>query len=92
MEFLLLGYDGSDPETPKRRAELRPAHLDVIGKMKEDGKVIYGSPIFNDDGQMIGSAIIVKVESRDEIDKWLENEPFVTGKVWEKIEIKRLRS
>jgi len=36
---------------------------------------------------MNGSIYIVDFLSRKELDKWLKVEPYVTGKVWEKIDI-----
>ena len=36
---------------------------------------------------MIGSTMIVDFESRDELDRYLETEPYVTGKVWENIDV-----
>jgi len=36
---------------------------------------------------MIGSTMIVDFESRKELDQYLESEPYVTGKVWQKIDI-----
>ena len=38
---------------------------------------------------MIGGVLVVDFNSREEIDTWLETEPYVTQKVWEKIEVKR---
>ena len=37
---------------------------------------------------MTGSMIVGEFESRQALDqKWLDKEPYVLGKVWEKIEI-----
>ena len=44
--------------------------------------------LLDDDGKMIGSVMIFDVDSREELDALLENEPYVTGNVWQDIEIK----
>ena len=38
-------------------------------------------------GLMIGSICIVELPSRREVDAWLAAEPYVTGKVWETVEV-----
>jgi hypothetical protein len=41
---------------------------------------------------MIGSMIMCEFGSRAELEKqWLESEPYVLGKVWERIDIQRAR-
>ena len=34
---------------------------------------------------MIGSASVVEVENRAELDAWLVSDPYVTGNVWQTI-------
>lgn len=41
---------------------------------------------------MIGSAVIVDFPSRAELDDWLKNDPYVTGGVWQKIEVRPFRA
>ena len=40
---------------------------------------------------MKGSALIMDFESRKELDDYIANEPYVTEKVWEKIELEPYR-
>ncbi len=44
-----------------------------------------GGAILDDDGRMIGSATIVEFPDRAAVDAWLARDPYVTGKVWQKI-------
>lgn len=46
-----------------------------------------GVALLNEDGQMIGSVMILNYPSRKELDDWLRIEPYVINNVWEKIEI-----
>ena len=40
MEFLILAYDGTDPEAKARRLRVREAHLSGVREMKEAGTFI----------------------------------------------------
>jgi|AGTN01.2.fsa_nt_gi Uncharacterized protein conserved in bacteria len=88
MQFLVLGYDGTDKQALERRMAAREAHIAGCDELHKSGKMLYGAAILDDDGKMIGSAIICDFEDRKELDGWLNEEAYVTGKVWEKIEIK----
>ena len=87
MQFLILGYDGTDEDAQKRRAAVREEHIKQGDKLRDAGKLLYGVAMLNDSGKMCGSMLVGDFDSRDELDKWLEEEPYVTGKVWERIEV-----
>lgn len=91
MQFLLVAYDGTDPGAPDRRMKSRPEHLEKIAVVKKAGQFLCGGAILNDEGNMIGSMILYEAENRLELDKMLENEPYIYNKVWEKIEIRPFR-
>jgi uncharacterized protein YciI len=88
MQFLVTAYDGTDSGAQDRRLAARPAHIALGDKYRDEKKHLYAAAILNDDGQMIGSAMVVEFSNRAELDNWLAEEPYVVGKVWEKIEIK----
>jgi hypothetical protein len=87
MQFLVIGYDGTDDKATERRMAVREAHLAGVTKMKEEGKAVYGVAILNDREQMIGSVLVVDMPTRADVDAWLKTEPYVTGGVWKKIEV-----
>jgi uncharacterized protein YciI len=87
MQFLLLGYDAKDADAPARRQAARPGHLEKVKELKANGNAIMGAALLDDDGNMIGSSMILEFPSRVEMDDWLENEPYIKGKVWDRIEI-----
>ncbi len=90
MQFLLLGYDGTDEGAPARRLAVRDVHLKGVKEKLEQGIFLYGSTLLDDDGEMIGSMIICDYPSREAIqEQWLQNEPYVVGEVWKRIEIIR---
>lgn len=87
MQFLVIGYDGTDEKAPERRMAVREAHLAGVTKMKEEGKAIFGVAILNEREQMIGSSLVVDFPTRADVDAWLKSEPYVVGDVWRKIEV-----
>ena len=91
MQFLILAHDGKDKKSLERRMAGREAHLKGIERMKTEGKVLYAAAILDDREKMIGSVMICNFESRNELDAWLKVEPYVTGKVWEKIEVSTVK-
>lgn len=88
MNFLVMGYDGSDPDALSRRMAARPAHIEMGTRMAASGGQLLGIALLNEEQErMIGSAILCDFPSRSELDAWLAEEPYVLGKVWERIEI-----
>ena len=91
MQFLITAYDGTDSDALDRRMAARPAHIDAVASLKENGQIIAGGAILNDDDQMIGSTLYVDFESREELDSWLNNDPYTTGNVWQDISVQPIR-
>lgn len=60
-------------------------------KLVAEGKMRYGTAILGENGNMIGSMLILEYDSRAELDKWLEIEPYMTGDVWRDIQIRPVR-
>lgn len=92
MQFLLLAYDGTDEGAQERRLKVRPEHLDKIEKLKKTGEFLFGGAILSENGQMTGSMIVYDFPDRATLDAQLKEEPYIFGKVWEKIEIRPFRA
>jgi len=91
MQFILIAYDGTDAGAPERRMKVREEHLAKVGVLKKDGVVLFGGAILDYEGKMIGSTIVYEVTDRLALDERLKDEPYITGDVWKKIEIKPFR-
>jgi hypothetical protein len=92
MQFLLHALDYTDDEALDRRMAVRPAHFDGARKLKADGHFILGGAILDEVGKMIGSMAVVEFTDEAELRRvWLTVEPYVTGHVWERIEIRPFR-
>jgi uncharacterized protein YciI len=91
MQFILTGYDGTDEKAMERRLKVREAHLENIAVLKKSGECLMGGAILSDDGKMIGSVIVYDFPNRELLDEKLKEEVYISGGVWEKIEIKPFR-
>ncbi|MBF0242892.1 MAG: hypothetical protein HQK64_10525 [Desulfamplus sp.] len=92
MQFVVLGYDGTDEKALEKRMAVREAHLKMASDMYEQGKWLYAAAILNDAGNMCGSMIVCQFDSIEALkSEWLDSEPYMVGKVWEKVEIKQAK-
>jgi uncharacterized protein YciI len=92
MEFVVIARDGTDEGAKDRRLATRPAHLNEIRPFVERGEVAIGGAILDDDGDMVGSVMLVEFPTRSDLDRWLESDPYVTQGVWEQIEVHPFRT
>jgi uncharacterized protein len=91
MQFLLIGYDGTDEQALPRRLAVRESHIARNDELRDAGHLLYAVAILDDNGKMIGSVLIYEFDSRSELDEWLKQEPYLTGNVWQKMEIQSCR-
>jgi uncharacterized protein len=91
MEFLLVAFDGTDSGALERRMKVREDHLNKIGLLKKSGNFKCGGAILDDGGKMIGSMIVYDYPDRQSLDASLQNEPYFTEGIWEKVEIRPFR-
>jgi uncharacterized protein YciI len=87
MHFIITGHDGSDDKALERRMNVREKHMQGVAEMVKQKKLLYAAAMLDDEGKMTGSTMIVDFESRDAIDEYLKTEPYVTGNVWQKIDV-----
>ena len=85
-QFVIRAYDG-EGMLPKRM-EVRPRHLEGMEKIRDH--VICAGGLLDEEGRMKGSLLVVEFDSREDIDAYLAQEPYVIEHVWEKIEIERM--
>ncbi|MBE0655479.1 MAG: hypothetical protein IH594_16880 [Bacteroidales bacterium] len=91
MQFILICYDGTDSGALARRMLVREDHLEKVRDLKKENNFIWGGAILDDMGKMIGSVVLYEYPDRESLDRMLETEPYILGKVWERIEIKPVR-
>lgn len=86
MLFLVVAYDHPGPVGRERRAAARERHL-AQAAMSLGVRAVYGATILDDDGEMVGSMLVMEAASRDELDAWLRVEPYVVEDVWQRVSV-----
>lgn len=79
MQYLVIAYDNDN--ALERRLESREAHIEGAKKLMAEGKIVNAGALIEDD-KMVGSTLLIDFVNEDEIDEWLENEPYVKNNVW----------
>lgn len=79
MQYLVIAYDHDD--ALQRRLDSRDAHIQGAKELMAKGKILNAGALIEDD-KMVGSTLFIDFENEDEIDAWLENEPYVKNNVW----------
>ena len=79
MQYLVIAYDNEG--ALEKRLEVRDAHVEGAKKMMAEGKIIDAGALIEED-QMVGSTLYVDFKNDDEINEWLESEPYVVNNVW----------
>jgi uncharacterized protein YciI len=87
MQFMIIAHDGKDAGAAQRRQAAREAHLAGARRLREEGKMLFGAALLDDNGTMIGSAMLVEFADRGEVDAWLARDPYTTGGVWQEVSI-----
>ena len=91
MQFVVTAMDYTDPDAMTRRMANREAHLAGVRELIANGHLLSGGAILDDQGRMIGSTMHLDFPDRASLDRTLQNDPYVTGKVWDKIDIRLAR-
>lgn len=87
-QYLITAFDYTDADALQRRLNVRPSHLEGVKRLKISGNFVLGGAMLNDEGNMIGSTMIVQFEDKEQLEQWKQNDPYVTGQVWDRVEVK----
>ncbi|MCB1783946.1 MAG: hypothetical protein KDI13_08105 [Alphaproteobacteria bacterium] len=87
MRFVVIARDGTDEGAPARRLACRQAHLSMIDTYLALGHFLMATALLDDKDQMSGSMLLVDFEDRDALDRWLAEEPYMTGDVWKDVDV-----
>ena len=90
-QYLITAYDHTDDGALKRRMDVRPHHLDGAKTLKANGNYVLGGAMLNDNGDMIGSVMILQFETDEELEAWKKSELYITQGVWETVDVKPFR-
>lgn len=87
QQYIIYAWDGDDEPALGRRMASREAHFEGARNLKANGNFVIGGAMLNDEAKMIGSMMIVQFETKELLQQWLDEEPYINGKVWQKIEV-----
>ncbi len=82
MLVVLIARD--KPGALQTRLDTREAHLAYAA---ETGKVVQAGPLLNDAEEMIGSLIVLEVETLAEAQDWANNDPYAKAELFSAVEI-----
>lgn len=91
MQYVIHAYDYTDADALERRLSVRPAHLDYVRELKANGQFLLGGALLDPAGNMIGSMLILDLETEEIVDQYLKTDPYIVQGVWEKVDIKPFR-
>jgi uncharacterized protein YciI len=78
--------------TVEKRLAIRPQHLARLQKLNDEGRLIVAGAMPKEPGNpqagFYGSTIIVEFDSREALDEWLQEEPFLKEGVYAHIDVK----
>ena len=78
--------------TLEKRLATRPAHLARLQQLDAEGRLIVAGAMpkdpINPQAGFYGSTMIVDFDSREALDAWLQDEPFLKEGVYSHIDVK----
>jgi uncharacterized protein YciI len=78
--------------TVEKRLAVRPQHLARLEKLDAEGRLIAAGAMPKDPANpqagFYGSTIIADFDSREALDAWLQDEPFLQAGVYGRIDVK----
>jgi uncharacterized protein YciI len=90
-QYLVIAKDHTDDQALNRRLDTREKHLEMAKKLKESGNFVKAAAFLNADGKMCGSAMMMEFESKETLDNWLKEEPYILGNVWDTVEVTEVK-
>ncbi|NKB80946.1 MAG: hypothetical protein GKS05_03425 [Nitrospirales bacterium] len=81
MKFVIVGFDG--PHGSEKRPLHRPAHLERLQNLYDQGKLVLAGP-FTDKA---GSLMIIEADSLEEATAFAQSDPYTIHGVFEQITI-----
>ena len=83
--FMVYALDKPDRETARLTA--RDAHRARLREHDHPIRVRIGGPLLDDDGGMIGTMLVVEVESMDLVSRFVAQDPYVRADVYASVTI-----
>jgi hypothetical protein len=95
MLYAIMGEDS--PQSLDRRRAARPAHLQRIEALRDEGRLVIAGPhpaIDSPDpgpAGFTGSLIVAEFPSLEDAERWAAEDPYVAAGVFAKVDVKPFR-
>ena len=92
MLYAIIATD--HPDSLEKRLEARPAHLERLRQLQDEGRLILAGPhpaIDSEDpgpAGFIGSLVIAEFSDQEAAKSWADADPYVAAGVYKEIEIR----
>ncbi len=90
MLYAIIGEDAEG--SLEKRIKARPAHLERLGTLKEEGRLILAGPFpavdCSDPKAFTGSLIVAEFDSIEAARQWADDDPYVLDAVFERVVVK----
>jgi uncharacterized protein YciI len=92
MLYAIISEDQKD--SLERRLQVRPAHLERLTALQNEGRLILAGPHPNIDSEDPGAAgfsgglVIAEFPSLEEATQWANADPYQTADVYERVTVK----
>jgi len=92
MLYAIMAEDAADSQ--ERREKARPAHLQRMQALADDGRVILAGPFPAIDSPdpgpagVCGSLIVAEFDSLEDARAWVEADPYVKAGVFARVNVK----
>lgn len=95
MWYAIVGNDV--PDSLARRLSVRPAHLERLNRLREEGRLLLAGPFpaidADDPGTagFSGSLIVAEFEDLAAARAWADADPYVAAGVYAKVDVRAFR-
>lgn len=95
MLYAIMGEDA--PGSLDKRRQARPAHLERIERLRDEGRLVLAGPHPAVDAPdpgpagFTGSLIVAEFESLEEARRWAEADPYCAAGVFARVMVKPFR-
>ena len=92
MYYVIIGTDVQD--SLERRISARPAHLERITSLQDEGRLLTAGPFPGIDSEdpgtagFTGSLIVADCDSLAEAQQWADADPYMAAGVYETVSVK----
>jgi len=92
MLYAIISQDVED--SLQKRLSVRPAHIERLQQLKQNGRLILAGPHPAIDAEETGSAgftgslIVAEFESLEIAQQWADNDPYIAAGVYESVIVK----